>query len=400
LARRRPATLVGLDLGTSKTAVVIAQVNNGPPRVIGIGESLTAGLQKGSITDIKSAAASIRQALDKSEEMAGVRATSAYVGFNAACISIRDCRVTFERNHNGSGGWPGSAAVSGVPEGEQLLTVIPPRNILKISKSGGVAETRAVFSKSHAIEGIIESARLAGLTVHEVIYSPLAAAEALLDPVEREFGALLVDIGAATTTVSIFDRELIRDTAVLAIGGEHLAGDLAVGLRISMNRAGEVLKQYKAIGEGYFEIKDIDKEESRKVPNAFIRSIIDARVKEILDLIAEVVEDFDYPGQLPGGAVLSGGVARLDGLASLAGKRLGLAVRIGTPQNVGQGLGPHYANAFGLVKYGYARACRKDESSGSIRRPKVSLMGQVINWFQDKLKDDRQNIFTIGHLYR
>jgi len=391
LAKRRPATLVGLDLGTSTTTVVIAEVSNGSPRVIGIGESLTAGLQKGFITDIKSAAASIRRALDRSEEMAGVKVSSAYVGFNSACISIRNCRVAFNGNHKGSGKQFSGAAVSGVPEGEKLLVVIPSRDILKILKPGEEVEARAVFSKARAIEDIIESARLAGLTVLDVIYSPLAAAEALLSPIEKEFGTLLVDIGSAATTVSIFDRDLIRETAVLAIGGEHLAGDLAVGLRISLAQAGEVLKRYKPSEEGYIEIKD--EEGSRRVPNVFIRSIIEARVKEILELIAKMVENFDYPGQLPGGAVLYGGVSQLEGLASLAEKSLGLAVRIGIPQNAGQELRPHYANAFGLVKYGCARAYGRGRSSGSIRRPRISLMGQVVNWLQDKLKDNRQHIF-------
>ncbi|OPY57700.1 MAG: Cell division protein FtsA [Pelotomaculum sp. PtaU1.Bin035] len=397
MAKRHPAVLVGLDLGTSKAAVIIALVNKGSVRVIGVGESLTSGMQRGSITDINSAAVSIRQALERAEKMANVKATAVYVSYNGTSISIKDCHIALAAgNHAGAN--KGNSAVgrrrygeiiaTEIHADEKILVAIPPNNILNFLKPGLEPEARVITTVNRNIENIIESARLAGLVVQDIVYSPLAAAEALLSRAEREFGTLLVDMGYAATTVSIFERDLIRETAILAVGGEHLAGDLAIGLRTSMADAGEILKKYHndgKDGEGYVEIAGADGKVARKVPNDIVSSIIEARMQEILEMVAGVVEEFNYPGELPGGAVLYGGVAQLDGLLPLSENILRLKVRVGSLKDVGRDLGPRYVNAFGLVKYGSAR-CVGGKAYGGV-------MDRVFGWFQNKLKHDN-NIYN------
>jgi len=359
LAKRNPATLVGLDLGSSKTAVVIAQADNGSlPRVVGVGESYTIGVQKGSVINIESAATSIRQALERTGKVAGVRALSAYVGYNGLPVTTRKCKVTLAAGSRAGGRVHfQDMVVTGIPPGEKLLAIVPTTSMLSFLKSELLSEARAITAGSRIIESIIESARLAGLAVRDVIYSPLAAAEALLSPAERELGTLLIDFGAMATTVSVIDRGLIRENAVLAVGGEHIIADLAIGLHTSLAQARKILKQYRSDWEtrrGYIEITRSDEEQTVKVSDELVNSIIVARVKEIIDMIAGVVEEFMYPGQLPGGAVLYGGVAQMDGLSSLVENSLRLAVRIGIPKNAGLELGPRHANAFGLVKYGFS----------------------------------------------
>jgi len=359
LAKRHPATLVGLDLGSSKTAVVIAQADGGSlPRIVGVGESYALGVQEGSVVNVEAAVASIKQALERTGKMTGMKALSAYVGCNGLSVTTRNCNVALTAgDHTGKGVYFQDLTVTGIPPGEKLLAVIPNTSMLIFLKPERFTEARAITADSRNIENIIESARLAGLTVRDVIYGPLAAAEALLSPAERELGTLLIDFGATASTVSVIDRGLIRESAVLAVGGEHIITDLAIGLHTSLAQAREILKQYRSDWQtrrGYLEITRSDEKQTAKVSYEFIDSIIVARVKEIIDMVAGVVKKFMYPGQLPGGAVLYGGVAQMDGISSLVENSLRLGVRIGIQKNAGLELGPHYANAFGLVKYGFS----------------------------------------------
>ncbi|MDD3653321.1 MAG: cell division FtsA domain-containing protein [Desulfotomaculaceae bacterium] len=387
MSKRHPDTLAGLDLGTSKTAAIIVQIKNGSLQAVGVGVSPTIGMQKGSINDVTAAAASIRQALDKAEEMAGVKANTAFIGYNSTDILIRACHVT------GAAGklvqFDPVGAASGTPVSETLLTIMPPRNMVTLSWPDTELEARAITTVNHNIKNIFESARLAKIVVQDVVYSPLAAVGALLSPFEREFGTLLIDIGASTVTVSIHERGLIRETAVLSIGGEHLVSDLAIGLHISMAQAQEVLKRYKGLdgaGKDNIEIAGTDEMASRKVSSTFVKSIIEARIKEIFHMIAGEVKSFNYPGQLPGGAVLYGGVAQMDGLTNIAEESLQLATRIGVPQAAKQVLGPDLANAFGLVVYGSMQNVKPGSTSNGYHEFNGKIIDRVYHWFQDKIK--------------
>ncbi|MCG9968071.1 rod shape-determining protein [Pelotomaculum terephthalicicum JT] len=359
MAKRHPATLVGLDLGSMNTAVVIAQaVNDFQPRIVGVGESYTLGVRRGSVVDSEAASGSIRQALEKAGKIAGGRALPAYIGYSGLSITTRNCRVALKAGkHAGGRVHLQDIAADGIPAGEKLLAVLSTPGLLSILESGLISEVRTITACGRDFDSVIESARLAGLAVRDIIYSPLAAAEALLSPAEKELGTLLVDFGAAATTVSVIDRGLIRENAVLAVGGEHIIADLAIGLHISLTQAREILKQYQVnreAGQGCIDIIRVDGEKAVNVPADLVHSIITARVKEVLEMIAGAVVKFNYAGQLPGGVVLYGGVAEMGGLTSLVENSLRFPVRIGVPKDTGMDLGPRYANAFGLVKCGFA----------------------------------------------
>lgn len=401
MAKGRPVIVVGLDIGTSKTVVIIAEAGSGSPKLIGTAISPSVGLQKGRITDLDAVAKAIGQALEKAEKMAGVKATNAYVSYNGANISVRNCRINFtacnravSRGENGSVITPSELTSAGIPQGEKVLQLIPPRIIPDLFGYAPESDARAITARTRDITNIIQSARMAGLAVQDILYGPLAGAEALLSPAEREFGTILIDVGAGTTSISIFDRGLIRETAVLAVGGEHLAGDLAIGLRTSLARAEEILKKTSLQAQDGEEREEFvsttwpEGEENKKVSGDLIVSIIDARITEILDLVAAVIKGFNYPGLLPGGAVFYGGVSWLSGLALLAESRLQIPVRIGSTENTGPAISPAYTNALGLVKYGSMRLCEEGQKFRERRTQSGGFMGKFLKWFQDKRKVD------------
>ncbi len=359
MANRRSVLLAGLDIGTSKTAVVAAMAVNGVSRMLGAATFPSVGLQKGSITDVDSAAKAIKQALEKAEKVAGAKIVPVYVGFNGISVSLRDCRTDC------------ASFTECIPQDEKVLQFIHSRYATGGHNLFNGTGKRVITAGVNDIANILESARLAGLSVRDVIYSPLAGARVLLSPAEMELGIVLVEIGAATTTVSIFDRGSIRETAVLAIGGEHLAGDLAIGLRTSMGKAEEILKKV-SLEEGTTWTPGLTVADGMGNDERRIGSIIGARVVEILDLIAETVSGFDYPGLLPGGVVFYGGVSQLAGLVCLAESRLQRPVRAGMPGINGAPLSLSYVNAYGLVKHGlrytYRTKRRKNSSMGNFSR--------------------------------
>jgi len=249
---------------------------------------------------------------------------------------------------------------------------------------------RVLTAPSEDIANLIECARLAGLAVQEVVYSPLACSCALLTPAEKELGTILIDIGAGITSVSIFNRGSLRETTVLPLGGEHLAGDLAIGLSLSLTRAVEILKEYRTEeppgGEDVSAGNGVCDTVQGKNTRDLVRSIIEARLTEIFTLAGQVIRGFDYPGILPGGVVIHGGVSQLSGISSIAEKLLQMPVRIGRLQNPKSDLSPAYANALGLVKYRFSRLPGDKKVLRNRREQNEGFVGKIFNWFEDRTR--------------
>jgi len=388
---------MGLDPGTSKNAVVIAIIYKGSLEVVGVGESPSVGIHKGVIENPALAAKSVKQALEKAEKMAGIRVGRVSVSYCSANIEVLDYPGGLMLTGS-FGSRPGKErpAVTGSDPG--LAAVTPGHRILKrlpaplAGTTPGLEQNcgRVLTAPSEDIANLIECARLAGLAVQEVVYSPLACSCALLTPAEKELGTILIDIGAGITSVSIFNRGSLRETTVLPLGGEHLAGDLAIGLSLSLTRAVEILKEYRTEeppgGEDVSAGNGVCDTVQGKNTRDLVRSIIEARLTEIFTLAGQVIRGFDYPGILPGGVVIHGGVSQLSGISSIAEKLLQMPVRIGRLQNPKSDLSPAYANALGLVKYRFSRLPGDKKVLRNRREQNEGFVGKIFNWFEDRTR--------------
>lgn len=378
-SKRSPAVLAGLDLGTSKTAVIIAQACCGFPQILGSAEVPSIGVAKGCITSPEAAAKAIMQAMEQALRNSGAvsRPLNAYVSFNGDTTAVKNCLVDIKpgRGSTGPGKCNGFMPVpSGLAEGDSALFLIPPRDFPGRSVFEVEAGARVVTAPTNNIDDISRAVRLAGLKLENVVFGPVAAAEVLLTPAEKEFGTILIDIGAGTTSVSIFDLGAIRETVVFPLGGEHLTSDLAIGLHVSLNRAEEILYSYGLSGSG-----------ENKADLA--GSIIEARLLEILNLTGSVLKSFQYPGLLPGGAVFCGGVTMLEGFAPFAENILKIPLRVGNIRLDGHYFNLTLANALGLIKYGAQRLTGPELKPAANCEPDA-LMTRLIKWLQGRMKNE------------
>lgn len=399
--------VAGVDVGSTKVAVVIGEVRSkGELDLIGVGECPSAGLRKGIIVDIEHTARAIKTAVEQAERMSGVEMASAYVGVTGPHISSVNNRGVVavagpdrEISPEDTYRVLEAAKVIALPADRQILHVLPREFVVDgydgvvdpVGMSGSRLEvdTHIVTAATSALQNLVKSVHRAGLEVQDLILNPLASAEAAVLPAERELGAALVDIGGGTTELAVLDRGGLWFTSVVPVGGDHITSDMAVGLRTPLANAERIKREHGCVLAALMpDSADIEVEsmggQRRLVSRRFIASIIEPRVQEIFSLVKNEIKRSGYKALLPGGVILTGGVAMMDGITHLAAEELGLPVRVGTPVGIG-GLSdmvdtPRYATGIGLLRYG----TRMIEGEVPAGKP---VWGDVFSRFRSWFKD-------------
>lgn len=378
MAKKERDTICGLDIGTTKICCVIAEISDsGKLDIIGIGTSPSKGLNKGVVVNIESTVESIRGAVEEAELMAGVQVESAFVGiagghikgFNShGIIAVKNREVTDldkERVIE-------AAKAVAIPMDREVIHVIPQQFIL--DHQNGIREPRGMSgirleARIHIITGavssaanIVRSVNKAGLDVDDIIVEQLASAEAVLDADERDLGVALVDIGGGTADLALFSEDSVKYTSVIAVGGNHITSDLAIGLRTPQAEAEKIKRKHGCAvaamvksGE-LVEIPSMGGREPRVIKRDVLCEIIEPRVEEMFQMIYRDLEASGYLSIIPSGLVITGGAAMLEGMPEVAERVFGLPVRRGNPKGVG-GLvdvvnSPQYATAVGLLQFG------------------------------------------------
>lgn len=375
MARRR--LVCGLDVGTTKVLAVAAEVRpGGEPVVVGVGTSPSRGLRRGVVIDIESTVQAVQEAVGKAERMGGVplgAVTVGVAGGHVSCLNTRgvvavtrgDREITLDDVQRVLE----AARVIDLPPDREIIHVLPRQYIVDgcegvrdpVGMLGSRLEVDAcvVTGASTNLHNLVRAVERAGLEVDDIVFSPLAAAEAVLMPDEKELGVVLADIGGGTTDVAVFHQGSLIRCFVLPVGGENVTTDVAVGVRTSLAQAEIVKIDYGSAlvamtpDEKVLPIPTVGGQGIQHVSAKFLAEIIEARLREILAAIAAALRQSPWPGGLPGGVVLTGGVAATHGIAELAAEELGLPVRVGTAEHLG-GLEevaalPSFATAAGLA---------------------------------------------------
>jgi len=408
---KRERLVVGLDVGTTKVACLIASVVDDLIEVIGVGVAPSRGLEKGVVVDIGRTIQSIRKAVEEAENMADVKVREAYVGIagkhirsinNSAIISItrsdrsitpEDVRRVIE-------------AVKAIPISPDLRIIhIIPRQYIVDGQEGitdpvGMTGTRLeadvhiVLGSVTAVHNLVRCVEAVGIAVKQIVLEPLASAMAVLSSAEKELGVMLVDCGGGTTDISVFRGGDIWFAKTIPIAGEHITNDITVGLQTPIEEAERIKKLYgtclvDSVGDDEkIEVATLGGEGTRQVPRKRLAKIIEPRVEEILDLAMQEVEDAGYRDLIPAGMVLTGGTSLLHGIVEFAQRRYGIPVRRGSVPKDIHGFqaiveSPIFATGVGLLKFAVAG---KDFVRGLQARRTKGLMARLFGWFRQFLR--------------
>lgn len=371
--------VVGLDIGTTKICCVVAEVTRESVEIIGLGTHPSRGLRKGVVVNIEATVESIKNAIEEVELMAGLEIESVYVGiagghikgFNShGVIAVKGSEVTTQDVDR----VVEAAKAVNIPMDREVIHVLPQEFIVDdqdgIMKPVGMNGVR-LESKVHIITGavtsaqnIIRSVNRAGLEVNDIVVEQLASSEAVLHEDEKELGVGLIDIGGGTCDIAVFMNGSIKSTSVVAIGGNHLTNDVAIGLRTPNHEAEKIKRLHGCAStalvsdDEVIEVPGVGGRDSRRLSRRVLADIIEPRVTEIFMLVQRELEltGFADKNKIASGLVLTGGASIMEGMPEMAEAVFGIPVRRGTPKGV-NGLvdlvnSPLYATAVGLILYG------------------------------------------------
>ena len=364
---------VGIDIGTKKVRCVIGHIDEttGVPRIIGVGQAPNSGMRKGVITHLNGPAAAIDTALDAAERMSGHRVNQAALGVNGVHIISTKVDGMVAVNASSSevteddvARLENVATVGKVPANREILEVVPYEYRLdgqdNIKNPIGMTGTRLEL-RANVVSGLVphlgnlhKLAEMSNIDAVRIVPTVLASAQAVLNESQMENGVAVIDIGASTTGVAVFEEGDLQHLSVVPMGSQNVTNDLAIGLKVDLEIAEKVKLQHGELGGETMGVIDIKHEKETQVfHRAEVAEIVEARYEEIFELIAKELKKAGGISKMPSGAVLVGGGAKVKGLAEFAKEQIGLAVKIGKPQDYA-GMtddikDPEYAAAIGLM---------------------------------------------------
>ena len=406
--------IVGLDIGTTKICAVVGEQSENGIDIIGIGKSPSIGLRRGVVVNIDQTVQSIRKAIEEAELMAGCEIKSVYAGIAGSHIKgfnshgVIAVKGSGEVTKNDVDRVLDAAKAIAIPPDREVIHTLPQEYIVDdqhgivdpIGMSGVRLEANVhiVTGAVTSAQNIIRSCNKSNLNVADIVLESLASSKAILTDDEREIGAAIVDIGGGTSDIAIFTNNAIKYTGAVALGGNNLTSDIAMGLRTSLAAADKI-----KIKHGCALTEMIPDDESIEVPGVggrppqlfkrrFLAEICESRMEEILALIYQEMERSGLKNQLSAGIVLTGGAAMIPGCVELAEEIFDMPARLGSPLNIG-GLknevdNPRYATAVGLLLYGAEKDSEAFEAypqSDVNKEGKMfrSLWQRMKSWFSD-----------------
>ncbi len=372
--------ITGLDIGTTKIcAVVVKEDLDGKLNVVGVGSSPSYGLRKGVVVNIDKTVQSVQDAVEEAQHMAGVDIESVFVGIagdhirsinskGMVGVARDDHEITeadVERAIN-------AAKALALPIDREIIHVIPQEFIVDdqdgirdpIGMSGVrlEVEVHIVTAAVTSAQNIVKSVQRAGYGVEEIILEPLASSLAVLDDDERTLGVALVDLGGGTSDIAMFFDGHIQHTSVVALGGQHVTNDIAIGLRTPQEQAEEIKLSYGTVSrdtigdDDTIMVPGVGGRPSRTISKSVLVDIAGPRMEEMLNLAYQKMKNSELLELMAAGAVVTGGGALLEGVPAMAERIWGIPVRLGIPKHMG-GLtdsirSPKFSTAVGLCLYG------------------------------------------------
>ena len=392
MAKRTQHT-IGLDIGTSKVTCIAGEPGEGGLlEIVGIGEADARGLRKGVIVNPDAAVDAIKKAVEEAERMSGLEAEEVTINLAGSHIL----------------GFNGQAIVAVSGRDREIVDRLPQEFIVDdqdgINDPVGMIGARLavkvhiVTSPVTARQNAINAVNRAGLVVADMVLEQLAAAEASLTEDDKEFGAALVDVGAETTGLIIYQRGAVQHTAVFPLGGSHFTNDIAFGLRTPIPEAEKIKRTVGCAcssslseterGE-LVDVPSVGGRPPRQLSRQILCDILQPRAEEVLMHVADEIKDAGWERQLSSGVVLTGGGALLNGMTEIAEQVFDAPVRIGFPERDRFGglvediQSPAWAAAAGLALLAH-RTQAAEIRTGVSRRGSTGKLTHFVSRFKNR----------------
>jgi cell division protein FtsA len=418
--------VAGIELGSSKVVTLIAQVQVDPVsfatsiNIVGVASVESKGVKKGQIVDIEEAVEATISSVEMAERMAGYNLDSAYIALGGAHVTSQNSHgVVAVSDPNGEvapddveRAIEAASAIS-LPSSRELIHVLP-REFAVDGESGvkdpvgmsGVrleVDTHIVTASSAAIKNLKKAVNEVGVNIEDLVYSGLAASEAVLTKTEKELGCVLVDIGGGTTSVAAYIDGALSYSGVIPIGARNVTNDLAIGLRVSLESSEKIKialsddaskkNKIKTTGDSdQLELRTLGVDEIKKVSKkTLVEGIIRPRLNEIFTMARLELERAGIINKIPAGAIITGGGAETVGVTDSAKRMMSLPVRIGKPKGIGglidDVINPAFAVPVGLILFGVQREPNERLTSFAkrIKLPSGGFAGKLLDSIRDLL---------------
>lgn len=366
--------IVSLDIGTSKVRVIIGELNNGTVQIVGVGTADSRGIKKGAIVDIDQTVQSIRDAVDQAERMVGVDVDEVFVGISGNHIELHASHGVVAVSSDDREIRQGdidrvlqASRVIAIPPEREIIDVVPkqflvdglsdiqdPRGMIGVRLE---VEATIISGSKTILHNMIRCVEKAELGIAGIYLLPLACSELALSKDEKQLGVVLADIGAGAATIAVFEHGNLAATRVLPVGGEYITNDVSIGFRTQYDVAERIKVKYgcalleDASEDVTFKVSRIGSNDEEEHNQVELTEIVQPRVEEIFQLIADEVEQMGYTEPLAGGYVLTGGVMSMPGAVKNARNTLGTSsVRIAEPDYVGV-RDPAYTSGVGMIRF-------------------------------------------------
>ncbi|GBG97021.1 cell division protein FtsA [Lactococcus termiticola] len=362
----------GVDIGTNTIKVLVAEYISGEMNIIGVGNAKSEGLKNGIIVDIEKVAHALGQAIQTAEERAGIKIDKINVSIPATQLEMEPCQ--------------GMAAILGASQeitDDDVLQVVsnalvrgttPEREIITLEATEftvdgftGISDPRGMFGTRLEMRGLVYTGprtlihnvrkvvERAGLFVENIVIAPLAMAQYVLSEGEREFGTIMVDLGAGQTTVTAVKDQQIKFTHSSPEGGDYITKDIAAVLETSIKNAEDLKVNYgeasteRASESETFAVDVVGQAQPQEFTELYLSQIIEARLSQILTRVRQDI-DRNRLSEIPGGAVLMGGTAAMPGVVDVATRILGINARLFVPTEMGL-RNPAFAEVISIVNH-------------------------------------------------
>ena len=406
MASQNENLLTVVDIGSAKTCVIVAEVNEYALRYRGHGIADSRGMRKGVIADLDKAVYSIKKAVEEAENVAQAPVEHAIVGVAGSHIrgvnshggitlggrsreiSRDDVRAAVEK-----------ARTIPLPEDHEPLHLLPQEFI--VDGQPGVHDPAGLMGKkvevrvhvvtagTTATQNVVTAANRAGIHVDDTVFEALACADSVLQTDERELGVCLVDIGAGSTDLIVYYEGVVIHTGAVPIGGDHFTNDVAVGFRTPIPDAENIKKMFgcaivtRIPAGNEIEVPSVGDRPSRLVQQRMLGEILEPRARELMELLREHLRQAGVYELLGAGVVFTGGGSRLNGLMETAEETLRRPARLGYPVPIAKLpsnlLEPEFSTAIGMVLYGHrARQGRSNSDRGFGARLKALFARQNV----------------------